>query len=212
MVEGFYDRYVLPPFLHLACGLKPFRMQRQKVIPRARGRVLEVGIGSGLNLPFYDKDRIEKVIGIDPSSALRAYAERAVSAAPFAVEFIEQPAERLALDEASIDTIVITYTLCTIPDTVAALSRMRRVLRPGGELLFCEHGQSPDEGVRRWQDRLTPAWRRIAGGCHLNRAIPELIKAGGFRIEKLETRYLSGWKPLTFNYWGVAVRGCCTSP
>jgi ubiquinone/menaquinone biosynthesis C-methylase UbiE len=207
MTMGFYDHYILPPFLHFACGLKPFRMQRQKVVPRARGRVLEVGIGSGLNLPFYDGGQVEKVIGIDPSPELRVYAERAASAAPFDVEFIEQPAERLALDEASIDTVVVTYTLCTISDTLAALSQIGRVLRPDGELLFCEHGQAPDEGVRLWQDRLTPVWGKIAGGCHLNRVIPELIKAGGFNITELETQYLDGWKPLTFNYWGVAVRG-----
>lgn len=207
MATGIYDRYVLPPLLHLACGIKPARMQRQKVVPRAKDRVLEVGIGSGLNLPFYDGSLVEKVVGIDPSSELRVYAERSARQVPFAVEFLELPSERLALEEASIDTVVVTYTLCTIPDAIAALRQMRRVLRPGGELLFCEHGQAPDPGVRRWQGRLTPIWRRFAGGCHLNRAIPELIERSGFRIEKLETLYLPGWKPLTFNYWGVAVHG-----
>jgi len=181
--------------------------QREKVVPRAHGRVLEVGIGSGLNLPYYDAARVSKVWGLDPSPEMIRMARRAAAGLPFEVEFIGLPGEEIPLDEGSIDTVVVTYTLCSIPDTAAALGQIRRILRPGGELLFCEHGAAPDASVRRWQDRLNPAWMRLGGGCNLNRPIPALIEAGGFTIRTLETMYLPGWRPVSFNYWGAAVPG-----
>ncbi|MBK6981568.1 MAG: class I SAM-dependent methyltransferase [Betaproteobacteria bacterium] len=202
---GLYDRHVLPRLVHLACGLKPTMRQRGKVVPQARGRVLEVGIGSGLNLPFYDAAKVSKVWGLDPSQEMIGMARRAAASLPFEVEFIGLPGDEIPLDDASIDTVVVTYTLCTIPDAAAALRQIDRVLRPGGELIFCEHGEAPDAGVRRWQDRLNPVWKRLAGGCHLNRPIPALIEAGGFRITRLETMYVPGWRPASFNYWGAAV-------
>ncbi|MCE2510450.1 MAG: class I SAM-dependent methyltransferase [Alphaproteobacteria bacterium] len=204
---GFYAKHILPWGLHLACGVKPVRYQRRKVIPLARGRVLEVGIGSGLNLPFYDAGKVERVIGLDPSAEMRRLAEKAVKQVPFPVEFIGLSGEDIPLEKASVDTVVVTYTLCTIPDAVAALREMRRVLKPGGELVFTEHGLAPDAKVRRVQERIEPVWKRLAGGCHLTRPIPDLIRAGGFRMTQVETMYIPGWKPLCFNYWGCAVEG-----
>ncbi len=202
---GFYDKYILPFMLNAAMNQKPIRYQRQKVVPHAEGRILEVGIGSGLNLAYYDPDKVEKVWGLDPSAELRVYAEKEAAEVQFDVEFIGLEAENIPLDDASMDTVLMTYTLCTIPDAIAALRGMRRVLKPGGKLIFCEHGKAPDESVRKWQDRLNPIWKRIGGGCNLNRDIPGLIKQGGFAVEDLDTMYIPGPKPMTFNYWGSAV-------
>jgi len=201
---GFYNRYVLPLGIHLACRGKPIARQRSKVVPFARGRVLEVGIGSGLNLPFYDPGKVDKVWGLDPSAELRTFAEKAARKVGFEVEFLGLPGEEIPLDDGSVDTVVVTYTLCTIPEAGAALRQMRRVLKPGAELLFCEHGAAPDDNVRRWQDRLDPIWSRIGGGCHLNRPIVDLIHQAGFRIERVESGYIPGPKTHTFNYWGMA--------
>ncbi len=202
---GFYQRYILPRLLHFACGSEPIMRQRQKVVPFATGRVLEIGIGSGLNLPFYDPAHVEMLWGLEPSAEMRAMAEKRIADVSFNVELIELPGEEIPLESQSVDTILITYTLCTISDPLLALAGMRRVLKPGGELLFCEHGLAPDEDVQRWQNRIAPFWKHIAGGCHLNRPIPSLIEQGGFKIKKIETRYLPGTKIGTFNYWGSAV-------
>jgi ubiquinone/menaquinone biosynthesis C-methylase UbiE len=204
-VMGLYSRYILPRVVHFTCGLKPAMRQREKVVPRARGRVLEVGIGSGLNLPFYDSTKVNKVWGLDPAPEMTRMAERAARSLPFEVEFIGLPGDEIPLEDESVDTVLVTYTLCTIPDTTLALRQMRRVLRRGGELIFCEHGAAPDASVRRWQDRLNPIWKRLGGGCNLNRAIPALIEAGGFRINSLDTMYIPGWRPASFNYWGTAI-------
>ena len=202
---GLYDRYILPKVVHFTCGLKPNMRQRAKVVPRAHGRVLEIGIGSGLNLPYYDSAKVSKVWGLDPSPEMTKMARRVAASLPFEVEFIGLPGDEIPLEDGSIDTVVVTYTLCTIPDTAPALHQIRRVLRPGGELVFCEHGAAPDASVRRWQDRLNPMWKRLGGGCNLNRPIPALIEAGGFRIKRLDTMYIPGWRPASFNYWGAAV-------
>jgi ubiquinone/menaquinone biosynthesis C-methylase UbiE len=179
--------------------------QREKVVPHARGRVLEVGIGSGLNLPYYDVTKITKIWGLDPAPEMTRMARRAAGSLPFEVEFIGLPGDEIPLEDSSVDTVVVTYTLCTIPDTSPALRQMSRVLRPGGELLFCEHGAAPDAAVRRWQDRLNPIWKRLGGGCNLNRQIPALIEAGGFRIKHMDAMYIPGWRPASYNYWGTAV-------
>ena len=202
---GLYSKYILPRVIHFTCGLKPNMRQREKVVPHARGQVLEVGIGSGLNLPYYDATKVTRVWGLEPSPEMTRMAAQAARSLPFEVEFIGLPGDEIPLDDGSVDTVVVTYTLCTIPDTLPALGQMRRVLRPGGELIFCEHGAAPDASVRRWQDRLNPVWRRLGGGCNLNRPIPALIEAGGFRIDSLDTMYLPGWRPASFNYWGTAV-------
>lgn len=202
---AFYRRYILPWALHFACGVKPVRYQRRKVIPLAKGQVLEIGIGSGLNLPFYDARQVERVIGLDPSPEMRRIAGKAAREAAFPVEFIGLSGEAIPLEDDSVDTVVITYTLCTIPDPVKALREMRRVLKPGGELVFTEHGLAPDEAVRRVQRRIDPLWGRLAGGCRLTREIPDLIREGGFSLVDLDTMYIPGWKPLCFNYWGRAI-------
>lgn len=202
---GLYNRYVLPWLVHVACGCRPQMRQRQKVVPAATGRVLEIGFGSGRNLPVYDPDQVEMVFGLDPSEEMTRIARKAAAAVPFQVELLHAPAERIPLEADTVDTVVTTYTLCTIPDALGALGEMARVLRPGGRLLFCEHGAAPDAAVRAWQDRLDPVWRRLAGGCRLNRDIPVLLGEGGFRPGRLSSSYIPGWKPVSFMYWGDAV-------
>jgi ubiquinone/menaquinone biosynthesis C-methylase UbiE len=165
--------------------------------------VLEVGIGSGLNLPLYGPS-VRSVIGLDPSPELLRMARDRAAAAPVPVELLEGSAETVPLDDASIDTVVTTWTLCTIPDAPRALSELRRVLRPGGALLFVEHGRAPEPGVARWQDRLDPMWRRLAGGCHLNRKIDDLISGAGFQIDALTNARLPGPRTHTFLYEGRA--------
>ncbi len=201
---GFYSKYILPKVVHFTCGMKPAMHQRRKVVPLAEGLVLEIGIGSGLNFPYYDASRVKKVVGLEPSPEMTRMAEKATVAVPFDVEFIGLPGEEIPLDNDSVDTVLMTYTLCSIPDAHAALRQMVRVLKPGGTLIFCEHGAAPDPDVRRWQDRLNPIWSRVGGGCQLNRAIPSLIEAGGFAIADLQAQYIPGWRPASFNYWGTA--------
>lgn len=201
---GWYERFLLPKIVHWTCASKPIRRQREKVIPLARGRVLEIGIGSGLNLPFYDAGRVTRLWGLDPSPEMRAMAAKAARQAPFAVDLIDLPGEEIPLEDGSVDTVVVTYTLCTIDEPEPALRQMARVLRPGGELVFCEHGAAPDPAVRRWQERVHPLWRRLGGGCNINRPIPKLIERGGFRIQEMDTMYIPGWRPASFNYWGRA--------
>ncbi len=201
---NLYDRYCLPHLVHIVCSGDTVARQREKVVPLAEGRVLEVGMGSGLNLPFYDRDRVELVLGLEPSDMMRRKAQRNIQRAPFDVRLLDLPGEEIPLDDDSVDTVLLTYTLCTIPDWQIALEQMRRVLRPGGRLIFCEHGTAPDAAVRKWQDRLNPFWKKLAGGCHLNRPIPRLIEAGGFRVENLDSGYIPGPKFAAFNYWGTA--------
>jgi len=201
---GLYAKYVLPRAVHYTCRSMTHTRQRAKIIPRAEGRVLEVGIGSGLNLPFYDAARVTHVWGLDPSRELWTLAEKQGRRLAFEVEFVHGFAEQIPLDADSVDTVVLTYTFCTLPDVETSLAEMRRVLRPGGRLLFSEHGAAPDESVRRWQNRLNPLWRRVSGGCNLNRHVPSLLEQGGFELRDLDSRYLSGWRPAAFNYRGTA--------
>ncbi|MCL4711793.1 MAG: methyltransferase domain-containing protein [Pseudorhodoplanes sp.] len=200
---GLYQDHVLPLLIHLSMRQRNLAAYRARVVPAAQGRVLEIGIGSGLNLPYYGT-AVEQVIGLDPSPKLLAMAREAARQTAIPLELIENSAEAIPLYNRSIDTIVTTWTMCSILDVRRALGEMRRILKPGGRLLFVEHGRSPDPSVRRWQDRLTPVWCCIGGGCHLNRAISELIAETGFRIERIETGYMRGPKPMTFMYEGVA--------
>jgi ubiquinone/menaquinone biosynthesis C-methylase UbiE len=202
---GLYQRFVLPTVVNLACGSKPAMRQRAKVVPRATGSVLEVGFGSGLNLPFYDRTRVRHVWALDPSAEMWALAAERVRRSGVRVEPLRASAESIPLEDASADTVLVTYTLCTLPDARRALEEMARVLKPGGALLFCEHGAAPDAGVRRWQDRLNPVWGALGGGCNLNRAIPSLIVDAGFRLCDLDSMYIPGWRPASFNYWGSAL-------
>ena len=201
---SWYERHVLPYLIDLACGIKPVRLQRIKVVPQARGEVLEIGIGTGLNLEHYDKAGIMKIVGLDPGLEMHRLARKRARKAGLPVELVALSAEKIPFEAGTFDTVVVTYTLCTIPDPVASLAEMRRVLKPGGKLIFCEHGLAPDSAVRRWQERLTPLWSKVAGGCNLNRDIPALLKEGGFRSQDMQTMYLPGPRPLTYNYWGTA--------
>lgn len=179
---------------------------RAQWVPHARGEVLEVGIGSGLNLPFYTHD-VERVYGVDPSLELQRMARERAAGTPIRLEFLTQSAEaRLPLPDASMDTVLVTWTLCSIPDPLKALQEMNRVLKANGRLIFVEHGHSPDPGVARWQERLTPVWSRFTGGCHLNRKIDELLTNGRFRITEMTTSYLPGPRPMTYTYQGFAER------
>jgi ubiquinone/menaquinone biosynthesis C-methylase UbiE len=199
---GFYDDFILPRLLDLAMSNKQLLPFRERVSGAAEGRVLEIGVGSGRNLPFY-RSRASEILALEPSPKLVAMARGAAdSGVP--VHFLEASAETIPLDDGTIDSVVTTWTLCSIPRADSALAEMRRVLRPGGRLLFAEHGQAPSASVRWWQDRLTPAWRRISGGCHLNRPILSMIEDAGFRVERIETGYIPGPKPLTFMYEGSA--------
>ncbi len=204
MQENWYDRHILPYLIDFACGLKAVNRQRAKVVPRAQGRVLEIGIGTGLNIPHYDRTRVHGIVGVDPALRMHRLAQKRINRAGLAVELAGLEAEKLPIADRSFDSIVCTYTLCTIPDPVAALKEMRRVLKPGGKLIFCEHGRAPEESVRRWQDRLQPLWGRLAGGCHLGRDIPALLQAGGFAAPAMERGYIKGPRPMTYNYWGEA--------
>ena len=201
----FYDRYLLPYLIDMACGIKPVQRQRAKVVPHATGRVLEIGIGTGRNLPFYDKAKLDVLYGLDPAEAMHRLARKRVRKSGIEVHLLTSSAEELPEPDGSFDTLVMTFTLCSIAEPVKAVKEMRRVLRPGGKLLFCEHGLAPDASVRKWQQRLTPIWKPFAGGCHLDRDVPALLREGGMRIEELEILYLPGPKSLMFNYWGVAL-------
>ena len=201
---GIYARHILPRCLDLACGTRPIAKQREKVVPRAHGRVVEIGIGSGRNLPFYDPAKVERVIGIDPDDAIWKRAGEAVAAVPFPVERLGLSGEKLPLDDASADTVVCTYTLCTIPDPEAALHEMTRVLKPGGAILFSEHGRAPDAGVAKWQTRIEPLWKRMAGGCHLTRDIPALLEGSGLTLTEFHQMYIPGPKFASYTYWGEA--------
>ena len=200
---GFYDERVLPHLLHLAMRQEMLVAYRQRVVQAAHGQVLEIGVGSGLNLPFYGGEATH-VTGVDTSPRLLSMARRIHPGSAVQADLMEASAEALPFDSHSIDTVVSTWTLCSIPAVGAALHELRRVLKPAGELRFVEHGRAPDAAVRRWQDRLTPVWKRLAGGCHLNRPIQELLEEAGFRVERMDTGYMKGPKPMTFMYEGQA--------
>jgi len=201
---GFYDEKILPRFINLACSSKPTTKQREKIVPRAEGDVLEIGFGSGLNVPYYDKQKVRKVFGLEPSEGMRKLAADKVAESEIDIEFIDLPGDEIPLDANSVDTVLVTYTLCTIPNVAAALEGMRRVLKPGGVLLYCEHGKAPDASVLRWQNRLNPAWEKIGGGCNINRDIPALIEDNGFIITSDERMYVPGPRILSYNFWGSA--------
>jgi ubiquinone/menaquinone biosynthesis C-methylase UbiE len=200
---SLYERWILPRLTHLSMRQKQLAAYRARALAGARGRVLEIGIGSGLNLPFYGHG-VERVLGVDPSPELIRLAERGASKTSFPVEFLVQSAEEMPLQKDSIDTAVTAWTLCTIPDAVRALREVRRVLKRDGLLIFVEHGRAPEPKVVAWQNRLTPLWERCAGGCHLNRKIDDLVRAGGFNIAELQTGYAKGPRPMAFMYEGRA--------
>lgn len=204
-MASLYDRFILPKLLTCACSSPPMMKQRTKVVPKAEGRVLELGIGMGLNLQFYDPTKVSEVLGVDPSAELRDIAEAAPHDPALKVRVENGTAEALPFPDKTFDTVVCTFTLCSVCTPAKALSEARRVLKPGGRFLFCEHGLAPDPGVARWQRRIEPIWKRIAGGCHLTRPITSAIEAAGFKVEKAESMFVpktprfAGW-----NEWGSA--------
>jgi ubiquinone/menaquinone biosynthesis C-methylase UbiE len=202
---GFYDRYILPPLINMACGAVAIGRQRERLVPRAGGVVLELGFGSGLNLAHYDRAKVQRLYALEPSAGMLVRARKLAAISDLDVEILAETAEALSLAAGTVDTVLVTYSLCTIPDPLGALAAARRALKPGGELLFCEHGRAPDEKVRRTQARVEPVWKHIAGGCHLTRDIPSLVRTAGFEIQDLDSRYLPGapgWAG--FNYSGSA--------
>jgi ubiquinone/menaquinone biosynthesis C-methylase UbiE len=203
---SFYEERVLPHVINLAMRNRHLLPYRKRALSAAAGRVLEIGVGSGLNLRFYPT-QVREIVGLEPAPRLAAMARRAAMGVPIPTTFIEAPAESIPLEDRSFDTVVTTWTLCTIPDVATALREMHRVLKPDGQLLFVEHGQSPEAPIRKWQDRLTPVWKCIGGGCHLNRPIRALVERADFAITQIETGYMKGPKPMTFMYEGRARPG-----
>jgi ubiquinone/menaquinone biosynthesis C-methylase UbiE len=203
---SLYDKHILPKFLNCACGSKPIQYQRKKIVPHAEGIVLEVGIGSGLNLPFYDKSKISQIWGLDPSEELSALARKTAEEVGLAVNFISSGAEEIPFSDDYFDSVLVTYTLCTIPEVIRANVEIKRVLKSGGKLIFCEHGIAPDENISKWQSRIDPLWGIIAGGCHLNRNIPEILEQSGFKVIQMQEMYLPSTPKIAgYNYWGFAV-------
>ena len=200
---AFYRDRVFPLLVDLSMRNKRLRPYRERVAGAAEGRILDIGIGSGLNLPFYGQN-VKQIVGIEPSPMLLDMARNAARRSMSHLELVEGTAEAIPIESASIDTVVTTWTMCSIPNVDGALAEMRRVLSSGGSLLFVEHGRAPEPRVRWWQDHPTPAWKCLSGGCHLNRAIEDLVQRAGFRIEHIEKGYMRGPEPLTFMYEGRA--------
>lgn len=202
---NLYNTYILPPLCNYFCSTKPIQYQRKKIVSKAKGIILEVGIGSGNNIPFYDRSKIKKIIGLDPSNELSKMAKKKSKKYNLDIQYLSGVAEDIQLDENSVDTVLITYTLCSIEDTLGALREIKRVLKPDGKFLFCEHGIAPDKKVYNLQKRINPLWKYIAGGCNLCKNIPELITKENFKILSSESMYLPNTpKFIAYNYWGVA--------
>ena len=205
MIKTAYENYVLPKMLDCCCSTKPISYQRKKIVPEASGTILEIGIGSGLNIPYYKKSKINKVIGLEPSEQLCKMAKKTADDNNFNIDFLVNGAEEIELPSNSIDTILLTYTLCSIPEPYIALKEIMRVMKSDGRILFCEHGIAPDEVVQKWQNRINPLWGKLFGGCNINRDIPNILKNGGFKINSLDKMYLpSTPKIVGYNYWGEA--------
>ena len=201
---GLYSKHVLPLCLDKACGIGPITKQREKIVPLAEGVVLEIGIGSGQNLPHYNADKVTKIIGVDPDDHIWKRSEGRRASCPIDIERIGLSGEEIPLASNSADSVVVTYSLCTIPDPVKALREMARILKPDGKILFSEHGKSPDAAVHKWQNRIDPLWKKLAGGCHSGRDIPALFDQADLKLRDLKEMYIPGPKVLSYNYWGVA--------
>ena len=205
MISSLYEKYALPKLLDCCCSTKAVYYERYKIVPLAKGKVLEIGIGSGLNMPYYTGSSVEKIIGLDPSEELNEIALKKAKDTKLNIDFILNGAEEISLPNNSIDTVLVTYTLCTIPQVSEALNEMKRVLKDDGMFLFCEHGIAPDKNIVNWQNRINPLWGKLFGGCNINRDIPKIIQQSGLKINKLEQMYLpSTPKIVGYNYWGMA--------
>ena len=205
--KKFYESRVLPKLLTVLCNTKPNHYQRKKVVPLAIGDVVEIGVGPGLNLQYYNLDTVNKVIGIDPSDELNKIAKKNANKVNLDIEFNLSSAESIDLPTSSVDSVVCTFSLCSIPNPQKALKEIHRILKPGGKYYFCEHGISPDLSTRVFQNVTNIFYPKLSGGCHANRDIPKLISESGLKILEKDTMYLPGSvKFLGFNYWGVAIR------
>lgn len=203
---GLYSKYILPKVLDFCCATKPIRKQREKVVPLCKGIVLEIGSGSGLNFPFYKTSKVKNIYALEPDKEMLELARQETKKCPVEISFLQEYAERISLKDNSVDTILLTYSLCTIPDPMSALKEMKRVLKSNGCLVYCEHGMDPESSIRKWQNRLNPINSYFSGGCNLNRDITRLITESGFKRRKSETMYLPGTTKLVgYNYWGTAV-------
>jgi len=200
---GFYDDVILPRCIDKLLSTRPILKARERIVQGLSGDVLELGFGSGLNLPYLP-DAVKTLHAVDPSGGARKLAKHRLAASSTHVEFSGLDGQSLQLPDASMDAVLTTFTLCTIPDLARALGEARRVLRPGGKLHFLEHGRSPDLNVARWQDRITPIYRPFAGGCHLNRDISASLRDAGFEITSIDNYYLRGPKVGTYLYEGRA--------
>ena len=205
MIKNFYDQHICPHMIDFFMNMNIIKKQRLKVIPNAKGKVLEVGIGSGLNLEFYDQNKVSKIYALDPHPKLEKMTRKRADKQGIEIEFFPVMAEKIPLEDHFFDTIVCTYTLCSIEDPIKALKEMKRVLKPAGQYIFSEHGLAPEENVIRWQNRLNPIQNLIGGGCNLNRDIPKLIEDGGYKIGELNKGYIPGPKFISYHYWGHSV-------
>ena len=203
---SLYENYFLPRLLDACCGMEGFQNKRSQIVPIAHGRVLEIGIGSGLNFEHYNFDKIDEIVGVDPAVSSIAIARSRSSQYNSKISFIESSAESIALESGSFDCVVVGYSLCTIPEPLKALAEARRLMKPTSSLLFMEHGLAPEQNIQKWQHRLTPGWKKIAGGCNLNRDIADLISASGFQFKSLKKKYIKGPKILSFQYYGEAIK------
>ena len=201
---SLYDKYVLPKLLDCCCSMEGFQKKRAQIVPMAYGRVLEIGIGSGLNFDFYDFDKVTEIIGVDPAVSSVAIAKSRASKLHSKISFIESTAESIELESSSFDSAVIGYSLCTIPNPIQALNETYRLLKPNGSLFFMEHGLSPEPNIQKWQHRIAPFWKKIGGGCNLNRDIEALISSCGFKFKNLNKKYINGPKIASFLYYGEA--------
>lgn len=203
-----WERYVVPHLVSCACCSKPIMKQREKVVPKAEGTVLEIGCGAGANFAMYDGNKVDRLYALEPSEGMLKKARRKAGALGIgsSIEFLQTGAEAIPLEDDSVDTVVFTFVLCTIPDWKSALAETRRVLKPGGKIVFSEHGLAPDEGVAKWQRRIEPVWKPLAGGCHLTRDVEAMFAAAGFRLDEAETMYLPSTPKIAgFVSWGNAV-------
>jgi SAM-dependent methyltransferase len=203
---GFYSRHILPGLIQWACRGRSSDAKREMIVPLATGNVLEIGIGAGNNLPFYDGSKVRHLTAIDPLKELWERRSVDLSQLSFEVEYIKGAAEHIPAGDAAYDTVVTTFTLCSVDDIYGTLKEIHRVLKPGGKLLYSEHGKSPDRGTEQWQNLVNPLWRRVSGGCNLNRDIPGIMEHHGFKAIDINAQYMPGWRLASYSYWGSAVR------
>jgi len=203
---GIYEKYFLPKLLDFCCGMEGFQNKRSQVVPMAYGKVLEIGIGSGLNFDYYNFNNVTEVVGVDPAVSSVAMAKSRAEKFNSKISFIETSAEVIDLESSTFDSVVIGYSLCTIPEPLKALAEAHRLLKPDGSLFFMEHGLAPEPHIQKWQNRITPAWKKIAGGCNLDRDIEKLIKSGGFKFKDIKKKYIKGPKIAAFQYYGEALK------